>query len=279
VFVQPWGMSVLRPLYAVPSGVLLIGTIAVAVALVCYAQTFVHRRFKPADFVAHNEVAGFMIAVVGTLYAVVLGFFTVIVWQQYDGMQDRLSLETAAVSDVWHNAVGFPPALRRHLRSDMASYVHEMIDVEWPRMQRGGFSVHGDALIMDATGSAGGYVPRNAAETNAQGATLRLLTDLHDARLRRLSSNETGFSWFSWVILVVGAVVVIGFCFLFGVRNARTHLIMTSAVTAIIASMFVMIFELQYPFRGDLGIRPTAWTGLLGHIRYMDTASPMNMRM
>ncbi|HTJ24683.1 MAG TPA: DUF4239 domain-containing protein [Candidatus Limnocylindria bacterium] len=266
-------------LYNVPTAVLLVAAITLAVAIACTAQTFVHRRFKNADFVAHNEVAGFIIAVVGTLYAVVLGFFTVIVWQQYDGMQDRLALETAAVIDAWHDAVGFPPAIRSRLRADMLAYTHEMIDVEWPRMERGGFSARGDALIMDATGTVGTYVPHNGAETNAQAAALQLLTELHDARLRRLSSNEQGFSWFDWAVLVIGAAIVIGFCFLFGMRNTRTHLIMTSCVAAIIVSMFVMIFELQYPFRGDLRIRPTAWVGLLGHIRYMDTQSPTNMRM
>jgi hypothetical protein len=272
-------MSAFGLLAAVPSPVLLVVAIALAVALACTAQTFIHSRFKQTDFVAHNEVAGFIITVVGTLYAVVLGFFTVIVWQQYDGTQDRLALETAAVIDAWHDAVGFPPAIRARVRSDMLAYTHEMIDIEWPRMERGGFSARGDALIMDATGAIGEYVPRNAAESNAQAALMRLLTELHDARLRRLSSNEGGISWFDWTILVVGALLVTGFCFLFGMRNARAHLIMTSCVVAIITLMFVMIFELQYPFRGDLRIRPTAWNGLLAHIRYMDVQSPMNMRM
>jgi hypothetical protein len=272
-------MSASGLLAAVPSAVLLLATIALAVALACTAQTFIHTRFKQTDFVAHNEVAGFIIAVVGTLYAVVLGFFTVMVWQQYDGTRDRLALETAAVIDTWHDAVGFPGAIRSRVRTDMLAYTHEMIDVEWPKMQRGGWSVRGDALIMDATGAIGEYVPRNPAETNAQAAVMRLLTDLHDARLRRLSSNEGAMSWFDWTILVVGALVVTCFCFLFGLRNTRTHLIMTSCVVAIIASMFVMIFKLQYPFRGDLRIRPTAWDGLLAHIRYMDVQSPMNMRM
>jgi hypothetical protein len=31
---------------------------------------------------AHNEVGGIVIAVTGTLYAVVLGFLTVVVWQK-----------------------------------------------------------------------------------------------------------------------------------------------------------------------------------------------------
>lgn len=266
-------------LSTIPWPVLLTCALIVTATLACTLQVLIHRQFGKADFVRHNEVAGFIVAVVGTLYAVVLGFMTVVVWQQYDGVRDRVALETAATSDTWHNAVGFPPAIRRQLRVAMQAYAHEMIEVEWPRMRRGGFSVRGDNLIMDATGTAGSYIPQNAAETNAQMMTLRLLTELHDARLRRISSNESGLSRFDWVVLTIGAVVVISFCFLFGMHNPRLHLVMTAAVTVLITSMFVMIFELQYPFRGDLGIRSTPWVALLDHIRYMDKTSPMNMRM
>lgn len=272
-------MGVVNELYAIPSAVLLTCAIVFATVVACTLQTLIHRRFGEAVLVRHNEVAGFIVAVVGTLYAVVLGFMTVVVWQQYDGVQARVAMETAAVSDTWHNAVGFPPEIRSSLRSSMQEYAREMIAVEWARMRAGGFSVRGDNLIMDATGTVGSYVPRNGAETNAQAATLRLLTELHDARLRRLSSNDEGLSGFDWTVLTIGAVVVISFCFLFGMHNPRLHLVMTSAVTVLITAMLVMIFELQYPFRGDLGIRPTAWVALLDHIRYMDRYSPMNMRM
>jgi hypothetical protein len=272
-------MGLINRLYAVPWPILLTCAIVVTAALACSVQIAIHRRFGKADFVRHNEVAGFIVAVVGTLYAVVLGFMTVVVWQQYDAVKARVALETAAVSDTWHNAVGLPPAIRRQLRVAMQGYAHEMIEVEWPRMRKGGFSARGDNLIMEATGTAGSYVPLNGAETNAQAMELRLLTELHDARLSRISSNESGLSSFNWVVLTIGAIVVVGFCFLFGMNNPRVHLVMTTAVTILITSMFVMIFELQFPFRGDLGIRSTPWGGLLDHIRYMDRMSTMNMRM
>jgi hypothetical protein len=161
----------------------------------------------------------------------------------------------------------------------MSQYATVMIRDEWPLMRDGRFSVEGDRLIMDMMSVAGTYVPKNLGEANAQAATVQSLVVLHDERLRRLSSNETGMSWLEWSVLGVGAFVVVTFCFLFGMRNTRTHLVMTSAVTVIIVSLIVIILELQYPFRGDLGIPPNAWVGLLNHIHYMDTFSPANMRM
>jgi hypothetical protein len=61
-------------MYNIPSAILLLVAIAIAVGAACGGQVFVRRPFSDQDFVRHNEVGGFIIAFVGALYAVVLGF-------------------------------------------------------------------------------------------------------------------------------------------------------------------------------------------------------------
>jgi Protein of unknown function (DUF4239) len=262
-----------------PAPLLYFAAVALAVLVACGGQIAVQRCFRTDQFATHNEVAGFIVSVAGTLFAVVLGFVTVVVWEEYRGTQERLSLETAAAGDAWHVAVGLPPVVRTRVRKDMLAYADLMVSDEWPLMRRGRFSPRGDLLIMDATDAVGSFAPPGARESNAQATALIKLADLHDARSRRLASNKSGLSAFQWGVLAVGAVVVIGFCWLFGVSNRRVHLLMTSAVAIIVASMFVLIFELQYPFRGGLAIAPSAWSGFLEHVRFMDTSGMPNMRM
>ncbi len=157
-------------LYHVPSPLLLAAAIVFGVALVCGAQLAIHARYRATDWEEHNQVGGFIIAIAGTLYAVVLGFLTVVVWQQYESAADRVSTEAAAVSDAWHSAVGFPPALRSRLRRDMSAYANDMVRNEWPMMQDGRFSIEGDRLIMEMT-SLYGYVraPKRRAIYRANG--------------------------------------------------------------------------------------------------------------
>ncbi len=266
-------------LYQVPSALVLGLAITLAVALACAGQAYVHRRFKSADFIAQTEVAGYIIGVLGALYGVVLGFFTVVVWQQYDIAAHRVSLETDAASDAWHAAVGLRPDVRTHVRQKMEQYGRVMLTMDWPAMQQGRFAPEADVIVMDSIGSVGEMIPWNLAASNAQAETLRQLMALHDQRHERLSSNEGALSWFAWTVLFIGAAAVIAFCWLFGVPNPRTHLLMTASVAVIISSMFVLIFELEHPFRGDLGIRPAAWKGFLDHVRFMDSQGMPNMRM
>lgn len=132
---------------------------------------------------------------------------------------------------------------------------------------------------MDAIDAAGTLAPSNMGESNAQIATLQQLGVIHDARQRRISANASGVSWFEWLVLLIGATWVICFCWLFGLRNARMLLLIRSTVVTIIVCILVLLFELQYPFRSDVGIGPDAWERAVEHIHQMQSGGQMNMKM
>jgi hypothetical protein len=266
-------------LYSLPAPVLLLAAMAFALALALAGQVLVHRHFNRADFVAHNEVGGIMIAVAGTLYAVILGFMTVTAWQHFQAAREIVVAEANADIDVWHAAVGLPPGIRERVRQDMVDYANIMVGVEWDQMKHGQFDAKAAIIGMDAIDAAGSFVPANPGQVSAQNAILAQLTILHDSRQRRIAENYSGVSRFEWLVLVGAAACVVGFCWLFGIQNARIHLLMTSAVVVIIASALVLLFELQYPFRSAVRVQPDAWRNAINHIHLMQSGGQMNMRM
>jgi hypothetical protein len=266
-------------LYAVPAALLLLVSLAFAIGIAGIGQTLVHRAFPRQDFIAHNEVGGILIAVSGTLYAVVLGFLTVVVWQHYVEARQIVVTEADADIDAWHSAVGLPPDVRRRVRTDMIRYADIMVGKEWPAMRGGTVDATAAIIDMDAIDAAGSFVPANTKESNAQESTLQELMIGHDARQQRIEINRNGVSWFEWLVLLIGAVCVIGFCWLFGLRNARVQLVMTAIVTTIIVSTLVLLFELQYPFRSSIGIGPDAWTRAIEHLKEMQGGEMAGMRM
>jgi hypothetical protein len=265
-------------LYAIPAVVLLSVILVSTIILSSAGQWFVHHRLGNRDFVGHNEVGGIIITVSGAIYAVILGFLTVEAWQRTQEARELAALESDADIDAWHTAVGLPADLRHHIRTDMLDYAQMMVDSEWSLMKMGHFNPDAGNIDMHAMDVAGSFIPSNAAESNAQLLTLQQLTILHDARQRRISINRSGVSWFEWLVLLIGAVCIVCFCWLFGLRNLRTHLLMTAMVVTMIASTLVLLFELQYPFRSDVGVSPEAWEGAIAHIRAMQTGGQMNMR-
>ncbi|HEU5432122.1 MAG TPA: hypothetical protein VFU81_10690, partial [Thermomicrobiales bacterium] len=66
-----------------------------------------------------------------------------------------------------------------------------------------------------------------------------------------------------WLVLILGAALVIGYTYLYGVERLRAQLVMTIALTAIIALVLFVILVLDYPFTGDVRVEPDELTRAL----------------
>jgi hypothetical protein len=257
----------------IPAAVLLVLVVALAVTLFGGSQLYLNRRFGHHLYKS-TTVGGIIICVAGTIYGTILGFMTVAAWQHYQEARDVVVAEADADIDAWHTAVGLPPAPRRRVRADMIQYAHLMVGHEWATMKQGSFDATPAFVGMDAIDAASTFVPANAGESNAQNATMQQLTLIHDSRQRRVAINDGGISWFQWLVLIEGAVWIAALAWALGMRHTRIHLLMSSTIVMLLASMLVLLFELQYPFRSDIGIRPTVWSHAIEHIQQMQRGEP-----
>jgi len=85
----------------------------------------------------HNEVAGFLYAVVGVVYAVLLALLVVAVWQQYQKANETEESEANAVAEIAWLAHRLPEPEHHELQEDARSYAQEVVDEEWPLMEQG----------------------------------------------------------------------------------------------------------------------------------------------
>jgi len=92
-----------------------------------------------------------------------------------------------------------------------------------------------------------------------QSHLLERVQTVADLRRARISSDESGIPLVLWLGLVVGAVTLIGFVYLFGMRNFTTQLLITAALATVIGITFSLLLELDYPFRGEVSISPERW--------------------
>ncbi|HEY0395392.1 MAG TPA: DUF4239 domain-containing protein [Candidatus Elarobacter sp.] len=246
-------------LYAVPAWALLLVAITAAAAAAAVAHVAIRRRFARVNFRDYNDVGGIVLGVVGGLFGVTLAFIIAIVWQEFDGTAQRVAVEAAAATDLWHVARGLPAPLGPEVRANLVGYAELMVHDEWPAMRSGRSSARAESLLTRTFEDVAQFRPHDAGAANAQSAALTYVGLLHDSRHRRIDDNNSGVSPFEWTILLIGALVMVSLCFLVGLPNLRAQLLMTGAVAAMIATMFVLIFELDYPFRGDLSVAPSGW--------------------
>lgn len=108
------------------------------------------------------------------------------------------------------------------------------------------------------------YQPRTTAQQTLQQNALALANEIMDGRRTRLFDNEQGIPMLFWAGNFFIAAITIAFCYLFRVRKVWLHVFMTVGLTAVIATLFVITAEFDYPFRGDGQIQPSPFTALRG---------------
>jgi hypothetical protein len=220
----------------------------------------VQRLVPPDRREQHNNVAGFIFAVLGVAYAVLLAFVAIAVWQDYNTAQTNIDSEANELAGVYFLASQLPEPQRTNVQDLARMYARVVVEQEWPMMKQGQTSPRADSLLRQLRLKLLEFDPRTRGE---QVLYERGLTDLHsaiDARRSRLLEVRPNLLW---VVLVVGGVITVSFTYLFGLKSNVAHALMVAALTLLICAILFTIGEFNNPFSGIVEIRPEAFREVL----------------
>lgn len=237
----------------------------VALALLGLALT---RRLVPTSRLAqHTDVAGYVYAVLGVLFAVILAQVVIASWEDYRDARQAASSEANAILNLARLGQFWPDAERVAVETALTAYARHVVETEWPAMGRGEFDPARDTTRMhelwQAVGAAGQDAGGNAeiyAESLAQ------LDQLDESRRTRVLLGENGLPVAMTLTLVLGAMVTVGFSYVFAVDEGWVHALMTASLAILSALLLLLAHELETPFAGVAAIGPTAMEFTLDEI-------------
>src|SRR5580698_3628661 len=116
------------------SGLILIG---LGTALSMYGPIVVRRYVTLERLTANNEIAGFKYATLGVLYAVLLAFAIIVVWQKFSDAETGVVQEAGAAATIYRLSPGMGEKSGADLRSAVSHYLEVAIADDWPAMDRG----------------------------------------------------------------------------------------------------------------------------------------------
>jgi hypothetical protein len=245
-------------LYAIPSWLLFLLIVGGSVGLVWLATVLLRRVTTAPKDDRHNEVVGFIFATVGVLYAVLLAFTVIIVWEQYLGAESAVSQEGTALITVARTASSFPEPERGQVYDHLRAYAQFVINEEWRTM---------DEPTLEQEESAGAEASinsiwstyRSLPPSQVDAYTTESLDNLSTQRALRLQSNAAALPIALWFGLVLGELVTISFCLILHMENVQLHALVTALLTALIATSIWMIVMINHPFSGDLHVSTAAF--------------------
>ena len=211
-----------------------------------------HERLAP-----HNEVVGFVYAVVGVIYAVILGFVVISVWEQYREAEGTARGEADAVGNLYRLAEGLPEPSRQAIQEATLAYASAVVDEEWDAMAAR--SAPGQQAVdsLDALwANLYGVAPTTSAQEARYAAALEQMQILSAYRLERLEDAASGLLGILWAVMLGGGVVTVLFACVFGVENGQVHALMVAALAAMIGLVLFAVYDLNHPFRGDVHVQP-----------------------
>jgi hypothetical protein len=96
------------------------------------------RRYASLETLkTNNEVAGFKFAVVGVLYAVLLAFAVIVVWERFAEAETNVAKEAGAAATIYRLSRGISGEPGIGLRAALTNYLEVTISDDWPAMERG----------------------------------------------------------------------------------------------------------------------------------------------
>lgn len=216
---------------------------------------FVRKYFHKMDFSKHHEVAGYLLAVIGTMYSVLLGLIVVNVQTKFD--QARLMAETEAncCSDIANLCRGFPPEVRRSIRVPIADYYKVVMDEDWEAVSEGRKSEESIPPYQALWRAIAAYQPEGNREVSCYSTILTAMRELSDARRFRMVARRRGLSPIIWCVLFAGAGLTILFTYFFWVDTAVMQTALTLFVALFIALNLLLVRLFENPYRDELKIK------------------------
>ena len=237
------------------------GTLMVLVldGVACLGLLTFHRLVHVEVRRAHNELTGFIVAVISVTYAVLLAFIAIATWESFAQSVDIVDREADAVGSIYRDTLGLAPEIGKEIRSDIRVYTDTVVNQEWPVQQQGKIPTQGWEPLRRIHSAIVMIHPANAGEAVLQAELLKTLNSLYSARSSRLSAVGGHIPEVIWWVIFFGGALTTSFTFLFGFHDIRMHLMTTTAVSTSMALVVVLIVALDWPFRGKVSVTPEAF--------------------
>jgi len=245
----------------VPTVWLGVGLVVLCVGLALLGLLFARRRLDRENLEKHQDVAGFVIAVVGVIYAVLLAFVVVIVWEDFGSADQTANNEADAVGNLYRDAIGIGGVQGRRLETSVQAYAMSVVDTEWPYMAKHqeGSSETEDAQNLVWSDVKGLSVPAgNATAANFDNQAIHDVSTATEERRSRILESSSQIPGTLWAVLILGGIITIAFTYFFAVESLWHHALMVSALAGLIALSLLVILTLNLPYTGDVSVKPDA---------------------
>jgi hypothetical protein len=241
--------------------------ISVTFIVVSITATLIIRLTTPAHTRSRdNAVIASTSNVISLIYGVLVGISALYLINNNNYTADAVQREANAVADVYRDSRWLPEPLKTKVQNKIKIYLTQVIQEEWPMMQKGKRITHKNDRVID---SIMGEVIQHSSLNNTEGILqkdiLMNLKNLYDARQQRIHMSYSVLDPELWVVILIGTILTLCINYIYDM-NFYIHLVTITAAALMTASMIFLLIALDTPFQGEFIIQPNAMRSVLAYM-------------
>jgi hypothetical protein len=211
------------------------------------------RRGAEFEGLRYAGIFGF----IGAAFGVVIGMTTFFASEHYAEVRQAAEHEATSVGNVAALSGSFPAREGHLLRSQLFCYATEVIDGEWSRTDGEG------SPLVEGRERAGYLLLLKIGRQNPEPETwysdaMRSALDTGEQRQNRLLLSQPQIPLPLWILIYLGAALIILFAFFFHLENRRQLVGMLIAVSVMLTAVVGVLAGLDAPTEEPFGLDPVA---------------------
>jgi len=237
--------------------------VVLVVLIVAFALFFmaVLNRFWPAaKRSTHNDIIGWQLSILGTTYAVIIGFMLYTVWTNFGLALANASAEANSIQNVYRLAEGLPDPQRNQLKNAARVYADTVIQQDWPAMAH---STSASLKSRDVAASMWRILMSvKAASPNeilAEDHAISELSAVVAYRKVRETESISTLPTVLWFVLIIGGGLTVMSSCTFGSTNLWLHALQVFAFSLLISLVLAAIADIDRPFQGSVHVSDSAF--------------------
>jgi hypothetical protein len=230
------------------------------VAVSLFFMLVLNRLWPPARRKPHNDLIGWQLNILGTTYAVIMGFMLYTVWTNFGLADVNADSEASSLVNVYRLAEGLPEEQRNELRQTTRAYADVIVEKDWPAMTNDQtMSVESEQLKQRMWHILMSVKAASPEQLTAEDHALYELSTMAEHRRLRQLQNISRLPTVLWFVLIVGGAVTIMSTCMFSAESVSLHILQVVAFSFLVALVLAAIADIDRPFQGSVHVSDHAF--------------------
>lgn len=245
-------------LAALPTVVLFLGLMAVGLLIAAGLSWLATHAIEDDVRTRTSTSVTTVVGVVAGLYAVLIAFVIVNEWQTFNDAQAKVADESAALTGAYFDAGVLPEPVRTQMQTAIVGYDRSVICDEIPYLA----DHQGPALktraalqkLYEATADA----PPSVQASPFYGNAVTQIAAVSTARRGRINAASSPLPELLLVVILATSLALVAVASVLDTQHRRWHLILTTALTILVALNLALVITLNRPFDGAATVSDAA---------------------